>query len=274
MSTTINSIKATTTAAIPTIKSPENCVSPTKTTLVVVAAPSPSSSSTTTTAAAVAFNAAENNSNTISTTIISASSPCNSCSSSLTSWSDVLCANAYCSSTKQQPQQQKQQNIYKNKEEEEEQTQENASLTTTSNNTLIIPQLATCQQNNFTKYEQQDANAFDSGRESVNECDSSLDESINYPSCSATNFPLQQRSKKPCTLDFYASSGSQTKWYLPPSRDIVKINVPPASTECLMTKSCVSIAEPESSVVTPPSDHGEEVSGGEQDHDMATNDKM
>ncbi|KAM7358010.1 uncharacterized protein ACRADG_003135 isoform 1-T1 [Cochliomyia hominivorax] len=266
MSTTINSTKIATEAVATTTtttitKSPENCVSTTAT-LVVVAAPAPAAS------------AVDN--------IIISSSPCNSCSSSLTSWSDVLCANAYCSSLKQQKQRQQQQQIYKNNKEQKE--EENAPLnkttitmttSTSTTNTIIIPHLADCQ-SNLTKQqqllmvEQQDSTAFDSGRESVNDYDSSLDDSIKYPSSSSLS--LQQPNKKPCTLDFYTSSGSQTKWYLPSSTDIVKINVQPAvAPAVLMTKSCVSIAEPESSVVTPPSENGD---NGELDDEMTRNDKM
>ncbi|XP_037814277.1 uncharacterized protein LOC119605322 [Lucilia sericata] len=249
MSTTINS-KLTTTAAATAATTiitttPENCVSRTTAaaTVVVVAAP------------------ADNNINNIS------SSPCNSCSSSLTSWSDVLCANAYCSSLTGQKY--KQQQISNNEEEAKEDAPLFKTTTTTTNST-IFPHLADCQ-SNLTKQqllEQQDATAFDSGRESVNECDSSLDDSINYRSSS---LHLQQPSKKPCTLDFYASSGSQTKWYLP-TTDIVKINVQPAaSAEGIMTKSCVSIAEPESSVVTPPSEHDDSIP---DDDEGTSNDKM
>ena len=243
------------------------------------------------------------------------SSPCSLCNS-VSSCSDVLCANALCSSTQQQ--QQHCSTAYKEEKEEEQDENvmeniicyneyDNVTLnkmaaaaeaastitTTTSSSAILIPHLASSQSNLTTAttlstqqqlfLELQDTSAFDSGRESVNDCDSSLDESINYPvavallatSSSSLSLPLQQqRYKKPCTLDFYASTGSQSKWYLPP-RDVLKINVQ-SDGDLMLTKSCVSIAEPESSVVTPPSDHGGNDGDGavSQDEALTANDKM
>ena len=246
------------------------------------------------------------------------SSPSSTCNS-VSSWSDVLCANALCSSTQQHQQQQHCSTTYKEeeKEEETENVMENimgyneydnvclnkmetataaaasAITTISSSSTILIPHLASSQSNLTTAtalptqqqlfLELQDTSAFDSGRESVNDCDSSLDDSINYPvavallapSSSSLSLPLQQqRYKKPCTLDFYASTGSQSKWYLP-SRDVLKINVQ-SDGDLMLTKSCVSIAEPESSVVTPPSDHGGNDGDGavSQDEALTANDKM
>lgn len=92
---------------------------------------------------------------------------------------------------------------------------------------------------------------------------------------------MVQLSKKPCTLDFYTSTGSQSKWYLPPASpaeeaiNSATLTIPSQmsmsssaafmstdlnSEQCLMpptalmmTKSMVSLAMPESSIVTPPS---------------------
>ncbi|XP_017487615.1 PREDICTED: uncharacterized protein LOC108375965, partial [Rhagoletis zephyria] len=97
-------------------------------------------------------------------------------------------------------------------------------------------------------HEQQDIPATDSGRASVNEFDTTLEESLPATVLEITaaddsgsgataiataanskdmEIPativavvagdVQPKSKKHCsTTDFYASSGSQTKWYLPP----------------------------------------------------------
>lgn len=131
----------------------------------------------------------------------------------------------------------------------------------------------------------------DSGRESFNECDSSLeDSSLNYEMLASSSSSPKSRffvdaisadddqqvvsKKPPCSLDFYASSGSQSKWYLPPSvtgssSDVIKINITSSDMDtCLMTVSTASIAQPESSTVTPPSD-----SQAGQDDEMSACDK-
>ncbi|XP_059216333.1 serine-rich adhesin for platelets isoform X2 [Stomoxys calcitrans] len=130
------------------------------------------------------------------------------------------------------------------------------------------------------------SSAFDSGR---HDNDSSLDDSAmgfvsdvavvpNASTLSLNTTPdtHQQVSKKPCTLDFYASSGSQSKWYLPPtvtgsSSDVIKINITSDMDTCLMTVSMASIAEPESSIVTPPSEGA--AASEQDDDDLMANDK-
>lgn len=92
--------------------------------------------------------------------------------------------------------------------------------------------------------QQQDAAATDSGRESVNEGDSSVEETLN---AIKPNYG-EHLEKKPCTLEFYTSNGSQSKWYLPAS-DVVKINI---TNDSEVLIPAVSIAMPESTNITPP----------------------